>query len=41
MQDEPAVVKNVDLKKYTELWYEIAKISNRFQKHCKSGATAQ
>jgi apolipoprotein D and lipocalin family protein len=41
MQNEPKVVKNVDLKKYTGLWYEIAKIPNRFQKHCKSGTTAQ
>jgi apolipoprotein D and lipocalin family protein len=38
---EPTVVKYVDLKKYSGLWYEIAKIPNRFQKHCKSGTTAQ
>ena len=41
MQNEPKVVKYVDLKKYAGLWYEIAKIPNRFQKHCKSGTTAQ
>jgi apolipoprotein D and lipocalin family protein len=41
MQNEPKVVKYVDLKKYTSLWYEIAKIPNRFQKHCKSGTTAK
>lgn len=41
MKGEPKVVKSVDLKKYAGLWYEIAKIPNRFQKHCKSGTTAQ
>lgn len=41
MQNEPKVVKYVDLKKYAGLWYEIAKIPNRFQKHCKSGTTAK
>jgi len=41
MQNEPKVVKYVDLKKYAGLWYEIAKIPNRFQKHCKRGTTAQ
>lgn len=40
-ESEPTVVKYVDLKKYAGLWYEIAKIPNRFQKHCKSGTTAQ
>lgn len=40
-KDEPGVVKYVDLKKYAGLWYEIAKIPNRFQKHCKQGTTAQ
>lgn len=40
-ESEPTVVKYVDLKKYSGLWYEIAKIPNRFQKHCKSGTTAQ
>ena len=40
MQNEPKVVKYVDLKKYAGLWYEIAKIPNRFQKHCKRGTTA-
>ncbi len=33
-------VANVDLKKYTGTWYEIAKISNRFQKKCVSDTTA-
>jgi apolipoprotein D and lipocalin family protein len=40
-QNEPSVVNSVDLKKYAGLWYEIAKIPNRFQKHCVSGTTAQ
>jgi apolipoprotein D and lipocalin family protein len=40
MQSELKVVNHVDLKKYTGLWYEIAKIPNRFQKHCKSSTTA-
>lgn len=39
--NEPKVVKYVDLNKYAGLWYEIAKIPNRFQKHCKRGTTAQ
>lgn len=41
MKTEPSVVKYVDLNKYVGLWYEIAKIPNRFQKHCKRGTTAQ
>ena len=41
MQNEPKTVKYVDLKKYAGLWYEIAKIPNRFQKHCKRGTTAK
>lgn len=41
MKSELKVVKYVDLKKYVGLWYEIAKIPNRFQKHCKRGTTAQ
>lgn len=39
-QDEPKTVKYVDLKKYAGLWYEIAKIPNRFQKQCVKGTTA-
>ncbi len=41
MKTEPKAVNHVDLKKYVGLWYEIAKIPNRFQKHCKRGTTAQ
>lgn len=40
-QKIPSTVDSVDIKKYVGLWYEIAKIPNRFQKHCKSGTTAQ
>ncbi|MGE5458141.1 MAG: lipocalin family protein [Methanococcaceae archaeon] len=41
MSKEPETVKYVDLKKYTGLWYEIAKIPNRFQKDCAGGTTAE
>ena len=34
-------VDYVDLKKYTGLWYEIAKIPNSFQDQCVKGATAK
>ena len=34
-------VKQVDLKKYIGLWYEIAKIPNSFQDHCAYGTTAK
>jgi len=37
---EPATVNFVDLHKYTGLWYEIAKIPNRFQKSCAGNTTA-
>jgi len=37
----PKTVKYVDLKKYTGLWYEIAKIPNSFQDHCIKGTTAK
>lgn len=33
-------VKHVDLEKYAGLWYEIARIPNKFQKDCKSNTTA-
>jgi len=39
-QDTPKTVKYVDIKKYAGLWYEIAKIPNRFQKQCVKGTTA-
>jgi len=34
-------VKQVELKKYVGLWYEIAKISNSFQDQCAYGTTAE
>ncbi len=38
---EPETVAHVDLKKYTGLWYEIAKIPNSFQKSCFKNTTAE
>jgi apolipoprotein D and lipocalin family protein len=38
---EPVTVNNVDLKRYTGLWYEIAKIPNNFQDQCKGSTTAE
>jgi apolipoprotein D and lipocalin family protein len=37
----PRPVEYVDLERYVGLWYEIAKIPNRFQKQCVSGTTAR
>lgn len=34
-------VKQVDLKKYIGLWYEIARIPNSFQVQCAYGTTAE
>ena len=34
-------VSNVDLGRYKGLWYEIAKMPNRFQRKCARGTTAQ
>ena len=34
-------VAKVNLERYKGLWYEIAKIPNRFQKKCASGTTAE
>jgi len=34
-------VENVNLEKYTGLWYEIARIPNRFQKQCLRNTTAE
>jgi apolipoprotein D and lipocalin family protein len=36
-----ATVDHVDLERYQGLWYEIAKIPNRFQKNCARGTTAE
>ena len=38
---EPRVVENVDLSRYTGLWYEIALIPVWFQKDCAGGTTAE
>jgi apolipoprotein D and lipocalin family protein len=35
-----AVVSSVDLNRYTGLWYEIARLPNRFQKQCLGDVTA-
>jgi apolipoprotein D and lipocalin family protein len=37
----PETVKFVDINKYLGLWYEIAKIPNRFQKNCSGNTTAE
>ncbi|MEJ2054082.1 MAG: lipocalin family protein [Calditrichaceae bacterium] len=37
---EPSTVEYVDLNRYAGLWYEIAKIPNRFQKQCARNTTA-
>lgn len=38
---ELKTVKQVDLKRYAGLWYEIAKIPNSFQDQCAYGTTAE
>ena len=35
------VVENVDLVRYEGLWYEIARLPNRFEKACASDVTAR
>jgi len=34
-QSKPSVVQSVDLKRYTGLWYEIARLPNPFEKNLK------
>ncbi|MBN2104654.1 lipocalin family protein [bacterium] len=41
VQTEPEVVEFVNLDQYKGLWYEIAKIPNRFQKKCAGNTTAE
>ena len=41
LNSTPKVVDKVDLSKYTGLWYEIARIPNRFQEDCAKGTTAK
>jgi apolipoprotein D and lipocalin family protein len=38
---ELTVVKQVDLNRYMGVWYEIAKIPNKFQKKCEKNTTAR
>ncbi len=38
---EVTTVAHVDLSRYVGLWYEVAKIPNRFQKQCARGTTAE
>jgi len=40
-QNPLKTVKYVDLKKYVGLWYEVAKIPNRFQSQCVKSTTAK
>ena len=40
-QQPVRTVENVDLRRYAGLWYEIAKIPNRFQRQCVAGTTAE
>lgn len=40
-QTLPVTVRNVDLNRYTGLWYEIAKIPNSFQDQCLKNTTAE
>ena len=41
IKDVPQTVPPVDLQRYAGLWYEIAKIPNRFQKKCAGHTTAE
>ncbi len=34
-------MERVDLQRYVGLWYEIAKLPNRFQRQCVGGTTAE
>jgi apolipoprotein D and lipocalin family protein len=40
-QEKPQTVNQVDLQKYTGVWYEIAKIPNNFQDQCVGNTTAE
>ncbi len=38
---KPVTVDSVDLERYGGLWYEVAKVPNRFQKQCVKNTTAE
>ena len=38
---EPVPVPSIDLKRYAGLWYEIARMPNKFQKKCAKNTTAE
>jgi len=40
-QDSVTTVPQVDLGRYAGLWYEVARIPNRFQDQCARGTTAE
>ena len=40
-QKEPDTAAQVNVNRYCGLWYEIAKIPNRFQRKCERSTTAQ
>lgn len=40
MLSDLKTVPNVDLQKYSGVWYEIARLPNKFQKDCASDVTA-
>ena len=39
-ENELKVVESVDLSKYVGIWYEIARLPNRFEKRCADSVTA-
>ena len=41
MLPELQTVPNVDLQKYSGVWYEIARLPNRFQKDCAGNVSAE
>lgn len=39
--DHPTPVERVDLERYAGLWYEMARVPNRFQRQCTGPVTAE